>query len=311
MSEDTVLHIEDTIKAFPQYRGLPEPCYVIDFLGTRTRAEYVRGLHGGTVEAYPLPANFHATALEWAGALAAVHEAADELCVVELGAGWAPWLVATARAARLRGINHVRLTGVEGSKKHCEYMSSHFRDNGLDPAEHTLLHGVVGPRDGTAEFPVLADPSLDWGTPAIFAAPDGGVARRLRRWAATAFGRRAGPRAATERLPCYSIGTVLKPFRVIDLLHIDIQGHEHVVMAAARLVLQQKVKRTVVGTHGRAIEQQLLDMMSADGWLLEAEETCLFRQSNGGVHLVRDGCQVWKNPAWSKRTVAPAVCKAA
>ncbi|HVA48651.1 MAG TPA: FkbM family methyltransferase [Pirellulales bacterium] len=297
MSEDTVLRIEETLKAFPQYRGLPEPDYVIDFLGTRTRAEYVRGLQGGTVEGYPLPVNFHATALEWAGALAAVHEAADELCVVELGAGWAPWLVATARAARLRGINHVRLTGVEGSKKHCEYMSRHFRDNGLDPAAHTLLHGVVGPRDGTAEFPVLADPSLDWGTPAIFAAPDGGLARRLRRCAAT-LGRRVGTRAATERLPCYSIGTLLKPFRVVDLLHVDIQGHEHVVLAAARQVLRQKVKRTVVGTHGRAIEQQLLDMMSADGWLLEAEETCLYRQSNGGVQLVRDGCQVWKNPAW-------------
>lgn len=298
MSTDATLSIEQTVRSFPRYNGDPEPGYVIDFLGTRTRAEFVRGLKGGNVEDYPLPANFHATALEWAGALAAVNEAVDQVCAVELGAGWAPWLVSVARAAKLRGIDKLRLVGVEGSKKHCEFMAAHFRDNGVDPLEHRLLHGVVGPRDGTAEFPVLADPSIDWGTAALLETPSGvgtGLRRRVRRLRSLLGGR--ADKSATEILPCFSIPTLLAPFHQVDLMHIDIQGHEFVVISAARQVMRQKVKRLVVGTHGRAIEQLLLDCMSADGWLLEAEESCLFRQSDNRMVLERDGCQIWKNPA--------------
>ena len=303
---EATLDIQDTLRSFPRYIGEPVPGYVIDFLGTRTRAEFVRGLQGGTVEDYPLPANFHATALEWAGALAAVREATDEICAFELGAGWAPWLVSVARAAHLRGIHKVRLVGVEGSKKHCDFMAAHFRDNGLEPAEHTLLHGIVGPQDGTAEFPLLADPSHDWGTAAIFAAAGvgSGLRRRLRPLR-TLLGRR-GEKTATETLPCYSIPKLLAPFHQVDLVHVDIQGHEHVVISAARQQLKQRVKRLVIGTHGRAIEEQLLNTLSADGWLLEAEESCLYQQAGERMALSRDGCQVWKNPVWKNPALATA-----
>lgn len=98
-------------------------------------------------------------------------------------------------------------------------------------------------------------------------------------------------------MPCYSIPTLLAPFRQVDLIHVDIQGHEREVISAARQTLTQKVKRLVIGTHGRAIEEQLLDTLSADGWLLEADESCLYRQTGDRITLSRDGCQVWKNPA--------------
>ena len=302
MQDHALLDIEATIKSFPCYDGPASADHVLDFLGTRTRTCYVHGLVGGTVEGYPLPMNFHATALEWAGALAAVNDATDQLIAVELGAGWAPWLVAVACAARLRGVEDIRLVGVEGSKKHCEYMQSHFRDNGLDPDDHTLLHGVVGASDGVAEFPLLADPSFDWGTPAILSTTGGRSA--LRRMASAVVRRsldRRSVAARTERVPCYSIKAILAPFHKVDLVHIDIQGHEQVVIAAGRNVLKQKAKRVVVGTHGRAIEQQLFDTMVADGWLLEGEESCRYRQSNGAMTLVRDGCQVWRNPTLANR----------
>lgn len=311
MASPPLFDIEATIKSFGRYAGPPSADHVTDFLGTRTRTCYVQGLQGGTVEDYPIPTNFHATALEWAGVLAAVDEAADPLIAVELGAGWAPWLVSVACAARQRGLKNVRLVGVEGSKKHCDFMHWHFRDNGLDPADHTLLHGVVGPSDGTAEFPLLADPSVDWGTPAILSMPAAGGPAQLRRLAAAVaqrlrWFRRSAQAVSTERLPCYSIDTLLAPLGMVDLVHIDIQGHEHVVMAAGQQALKQKVRRVVVGTHGRAIEQQLLDEMSAAGWLLEAEETCLYRQTSGCMALVRDGCQIWRNPNLASRAAETA-----
>jgi hypothetical protein len=89
---------------------------------------------------------------------------------------------------------------------------------------------------------------------------------------------------------------LLKSFRLVDLVHIDIQGHEYLVVASARQTLKHKVKRVVVGTHSRSIEQQLFEEMSQSGWLLEAEESCLYQQLHGKLSLLRDGCQVWRNP---------------
>src|SRR3954447_10429695 len=131
---------EAVLRSFPRYEGPAEPGFVIDFLGTRTRTAYISTLPPeGHVEGYPLPGNFHATGLEWAGVLRAVLDAGPEVVAVELGAGWGPWLVAVAAAARVRGIRAVRLVGVEGSRHHVEYLRTHFADNGLDPAAHTIL----------------------------------------------------------------------------------------------------------------------------------------------------------------------------
>lgn len=294
--------IEEIIRSFPRYTGAAEADYVVDFLGTRTRTAYLDGLRGGEVEDYPLPMNFHATALEWAGALAAVHDAFGALTAVELGAGWAPWLVAVAKAARFRGIGKIRLLGVEGSKKHVDFAITHFTDNGLDPQEHTLLHGVVGPADGVAEFPILHEPSVDWGNSAAYprALSGGRLARMKSRVAAAVRPIRSllrrPPATHSERLTCYSLGTLLRPYAIVDLVHVDIQGHEHLVIRSAKKTLQQKVKRLVIGTHSRGIEQQLFDEMAGSGWLLEGEESCLYGQLRGKPVLRRDGCQVWRNP---------------
>src|SRR6516162_3656534 len=146
---------EEVIKSFPCHEGAGIPGYFVDFLGVKTRTSYIRELpkEGGRVESYPIPSSFHATAIEWAGVLRAVLEADKEIVAVELGAGWAPWLVTVARAASLRGIDSVRLVGVEGCEGHLAFMVNHFSDNGFDPRDHTLLHWIVGTTDGVAAFP--------------------------------------------------------------------------------------------------------------------------------------------------------------
>jgi hypothetical protein len=55
------------------------------------------------------------------------------------------------------------------------------------------------------------------------------------------------------------------------------------------------VKRIVVGTHSRAIEQGLLDELAPCSWVLEAEESCKYRQDGPRMALIMDGCQVWRN----------------
>jgi FkbM family methyltransferase len=301
---------EQVIKSFPRCQGPGEAGFIIDFLGTRTRTSSISTLPqaGGIVEDYPIPVNFHATAREWACVLRAVLAAATELVVVELGAGWAPWLVAAARAGQLRGITDLRLVGVEASKEHCAFMAAHFLDNGLDPARHTLLHGVVGTADGSACFPVAPNPAGDWGARAVYT---GGLCSAIRRWAGRGsrtlrnavralFRRPPLDPGRTESVPCYSLATLLRPFQTVDLVHVDIQGDEHAVLASGRDVLKDKVKRIVVGTHSRRIEQDLREELGSREWMLEAEETCTYRQDGKKTVLFRDGCQGWRNTGFDR-----------
>jgi FkbM family methyltransferase len=330
MSTETTTHLsdEEAIKSFPCYQGAGVPGYFVDFLGVKTRTAYISELpkEGGRVEGYPIPASFHATAIEWAGVLRAVLEADKEIVAVELGAGWAPWLVTVARAAVIRGIDSVRLIGVEGCEAHCAYMATHFSDNGLDPKDHVLLYGVVGTKDGVAEFP--ADPSAGYGAQAIFendqetkVAMSHRTARLVRRLAGRIFkAMKAGARSvrhgafvpnpadkglngadnppANTRLKCYSISTLIRPFTKVDLIHVDIQGDEFRVISSAQEILKEKVKRLVIGTHSRMIEQQLLNLLTRPDWELESEEACIFKPFWGINLLVRDGCQVWRNRAF-------------
>jgi FkbM family methyltransferase len=234
--------------------------------------------------------------------LRAVRDARDHLTVVELGAGWGPWIVAAAFAARLRGIGAVRLVGVEGAKEHYEFLHRHLVDNGLDPDRHTLLHAVVGVRDGSAQFPVLDNPghygaaAVGAGLPAVSSKPGPALLRRLR----AEIGRRVKPylgyrSRSTVRVPCLTLRSILRDLGVVDLLHIDIQGHEADVLASSAGVLENQVRRMVVGTHGRSIEARLHEVMSARGWVLETDEACLFTQSGNTITLALDGCQAWRN----------------
>jgi FkbM family methyltransferase len=302
---------EEVIKSFPRHEGPGIPGYIVDFLGVRTRTSYISELpkEGSRVEGYPIPTNFHATAMEWAGVLRAVLEAEEQLVGIELGAGWAPWLVTLARAAAIKGIHQVHLVGVEGCKEHCDYMVSHFTDNGLDPDAHTFVHGVVGMTDGVAQFPILPDPSANYGARALFGARvhNGNGSHSLwrhlgqRTWRAIRAGIRSFRNAqnGTVRVRRFSLETLLRPFSKVDLVHVDIQGDEADVIVSAREVLKEKVKRLVIGTHGRDIEQELLDELAPQGWTLESEESCKFVRLGIKMVLTRDGCQVWRNQTWN------------
>ncbi len=273
---------DDVIAAFEPYRGLGTPGFITDFLGVKTRVEFVRGLApwDGRVEEIPVPGNFHAPTFEWAGVLRAVLDATDRFVAVELGAGWGPWLVAAATAVGRRGITDVRLVGVEAAATHYEFLRQHFVDNGLDPNRHRLLHGAATAEDGFVEFPDLSEAS-DYGS-------------TLHVGDALYHG---GRRASATRVPGYSLATLLAPLEAVDLVHIDIQGSEGDVVGAARVVLKAKVRRLVVGTHSRAVEHRLLEELSGDGWVLETDRACRYAPHEGGLGLAEDGCQVWRNPS--------------
>ncbi len=255
-----------------------------DFLGVRTRCDYLPSdyaQYSGAVEradgsgTVPLHEPAETVAL-----LRSVKEAEGSFTIVELGAGWGPWLVAGAVASRQRGIE-ARLVGVEGDEAHFGFMRTHLQDNGIDPdRRHILRRAVVGAVDGVARFPVLPEPSADWGARAMF---DGAAASPSPE--ATKF----------VEVPSVSVGTLLAELDRVQHMHCDIQGEEADALAASADALDAKVLRLVVGTHGRGIEDRLFSLFSGLGWTLEYEKPCNFRTGTAGMALQNDGVQVWRN----------------
>jgi FkbM family methyltransferase len=259
----------------------PVPGSWRDFLGVQTRCSFLPDIclpWAGTVLSAPGRgiSGVHDEA-EWLGTLRSVLEARVRFVVVELGAGWAPWLVSGAKAAERVGIQDLLLIGVEGSVGHVAFMRQHMLDNGIDPARHRVVHGVVGIKDGIAYFPKLAQPKDNYGAEANYS--------------------RADNAAEMDEVPSISLPTLLADVTRVDILHCDIQGMEGEVFRAAQATVNAKVARVVVGTHSRAVEGELQAQFSANGWLLEADAACQYVQVPGGTLLLSlDGTQVWRNP---------------
>jgi FkbM family methyltransferase len=266
-----------------------EPGFIRDFLGVKTDIGFLSHTAGrsGEVEGVPVPHNFHGSLAEWVGTLRSVLAAKagerSEFNIMELGAGWGPWLVAGVFAARQQGFCKFHLTGVEGSKDHVKFLRQHLTNNGIDPGDHDIRHGVVGAKSELMYFPILTTPNHEWG-----AAP---VTRE-----------KLPPKfkkSDYETVQAVSLNDLLTSDRRIDLLHVDIQGGELDTLAAAKASLNQKVAYVVIGTHGRGIEEGLFKLFAELKWWCEIETPCEVAQDFGGTYgmvLQWDGCQVWRNP---------------
>jgi FkbM family methyltransferase len=268
-----------------------QPGFIVDFLGGRTRVsslyDQVQGM-SGHVHGVPVPGDYHAEATEWLGLVKTVKSASDSYIAMEWGAGWGPWLIAGGVAARNRGIANIKLYGVEADPVHFETLRQHYVDNGFDPDEHCLLMAAVGSEAGTARWPKYPDPRNAWGARPVRegdAADDDYNGNRINDF---------------MDVEIIAGSDLLSREPLWDMLHIDIQGWEAEVCAAARQIIDDRVKRVVIGTHSRIVEAQLLTAFHASGWVLEHEKPCRFNYSldrgDFTSMIVADGVQVWRNP---------------
>jgi FkbM family methyltransferase len=284
-----VLNWPQILAQFPSWRGAAEPDSYRDFLGVRTRMRYMPPPYMalcGTVQGEPGTdrAGLHDIP-EWAGVLQSVLDARGRFACAELGAGYGPFVVGAALAARGRGIGDINLVAVEGAQTHIDFMREHFTDNSLNADDHHILCGVVGTYDGAAVFPRLSDPSTEWGAEAFFGGAASGSGRTPQ-MTIDAF----------EDVPCYSLATILAEQPYFDVVHFDIQGSECDVIEQGISTLRGKVRRIVVGTHGRDLEHRLAHFMDGQGWTLEMDKACSYQQQPPhGLTLLQDGVQVWRN----------------
>ncbi len=271
-------------RAFP-----PSPGFITDFLGVRTRTEFLSGVAApdGIAMGLPIPTdNVHAEAVEWVGLLKSVLAARGRFVCMELGAGWGPWIVASAFAARHLGIGDVRLTGVEADPGHFAFMRDHLRDNGLDPRKHTLIEAAVGVQSGQARWPRCLDPAANWGSRPV---TDDGNRDHL-----------GGTVDEWLDIEVRSFRELLAAEPVWDLVHIDVQGWEFDLCQSAASLLDDHVRWMIVGTHDPKLHGQVMEQMHRHGWELENEKPPRLQWQSGAVSLQSmvavDGTQVWRNP---------------
>lgn len=260
----------------------PTEGFITDRLGVKTRGsslwDQVQYLVG-TVIPPPIPNDFHAEAIEWIGLLKSVRSARGKYVAMELGAGWGPWVVAGAFAARNAGIRNISLLAVEGDPGHFAFLRQHFIDNGWNPDQHILLQAAVGAQPGRARWPRV-EPRNSYGTRLLT-----GVEAQV---------------ANTLELQVLSITDLLRQQARWDLVHVDVQGSEVEICKAGIAALNERAHWLVIGTHSRLIEGLLISLLMSAGWVLENEKPVIFGfQPNAPSveALTRvDGTQVWRNP---------------
>jgi hypothetical protein len=272
--------------------------FVTDFHGSRARTSLlwdgVRHLDG-MVLPRPVPGDYHAEAIEWIGLLKSVLAARGRFIAMELGAGMGPWLVAGAVAARLRGIADIHLCGIEGDPGRFALMQQHFRDNGIDPEQHSLLQVGVGVVAGTAKWPLLRDYRNAAGARPIRQTAEGDIRLDDRD-----VGYVKGMSDELIEIEIIGIRDLLMEQSFWDFVNMDVQGTEVELCSSCLDLMSERVRYLVVATHSRKLDGDLLEAMLTGGWILENEKPCHF-VFNPLVHTLEtmttiDGTQVWRNP---------------
>jgi FkbM family methyltransferase len=279
----------------------PEEGYIVNFLGVRTRAaslaESQRGM-AGHVMGIPVPCDYHAEGIEYVGLLKTVLSAGDSYSIMELGAGWGPFLVDAGAAARLLGITDITLMGVESDPGHMESMRLHLMDNGFNPDEHLMVEGAVGAEAGTALFPRVEDHANQWGArPAVLS--ERGVSAADRAYLGELLDE-------SIEVLVFDVRDLLRERTMWDCVHVDIQGAEVGVLRAAIPELDKRARFVIIGTHSRRIDGDLVDIFHEAGWMLEHEKPAKFDYIPGHDSLEAmttvDGTQVWRNPRFQYPT---------
>ncbi len=267
--------------------------YFTDYFGIRTRlSNFMHDPQGmdKTVGTFPFPnEGLHSELVEYLGTAKALEAAGKDITVVEMGAGYAPWLMFSAVVARKLGAQNVRLVAVEAEPQRHALMRANFEDNGFPQPE--LVHAAISDQRGAVSFG--SENVHDWG-----GAVQGEAGTDYR-----------GVAVVQLEVPALLMSDVLDPLATVDLLHIDIQGWEARSMRASLDSVCAKVRYMVIGTHSRVIEGELIDMLRGRGWTLMPEKPCQFTYAHTpeltGATTV-DGAQVWANTALGAPADVPA-----
>lgn len=195
------------------------------FLGVQTACSFQNGCsQQGSREArdpkWGLPPLSDHT-FEWHDLIAAIECSTGQFNMLELGAGWAKWIVDATKMTRQLN-KTARVVGVEAQPIHCKMARRHIATNKAAP-EASVLCGAIAPTDGTVEFPVKTHlqklHNYGFGIQHLY----DGKQKEI-----TAGG------GKVITVPAFSLCTLvnLRAFGAshVDFVSLDIQSYEHAVL---------------------------------------------------------------------------------
>ena len=282
--------------------------FYVDWTGVRTRVTMLPWapyeLRGQTVTDLPIPDDgYRSEDVEYAALAQALATAEGTFRIVEVGSGWAPWVVQGIVVARRRGLSAYGIA-VEADVRRSEWAMQHAADNDIDaelitgsPAE--IAEALARPR-GDVEMRVVR--AAGWHTTTMLQFPDideDDMGAAVWTLPGTDVDYR-GAHLSHHDVPAVSIASLLADEVLTDLLHVDVQGVEFELLEPASDDIQRSVRLMMVGTTNRLAEGQLQQHFLSRGWGLLVDAPCdaVFTMTHPTLSgfTVQDGNQLWENP---------------
>jgi FkbM family methyltransferase len=261
--------------------------YVVDFLGILRDAKFLwnqAGPCGGQHMRTSLPtvATHGEAWFELADWLISAHAARQHYVAVSLGACFGYQLVGAWKA--LQAINPLpsRLVAVEPVPQNCGWIRSHMATNGINPDDHWIIQAALGHDNEPVLFPIGAPGTglqNSYGINATESRQSYADALRgqgqservlenILLYNSTGIVRELGHGYSGELklVSAVTLRDVLSPFDRIDLLEVDIQQSEIEVIPPYMELVNRKVRRIHVGTHGREAHDLLRALFSRAKW---------------------------------------------
>ncbi|HWB49852.1 MAG TPA: hypothetical protein VG651_12140 [Stellaceae bacterium] len=283
------------------WSGRVPPGYLIDFCGVLTAAEFTneaddprfRLMVGAAGSGDDRPVGTRLPTIEdgevWFEAVnwvLAASEAKTQFVMMTLGANYGAQAVCSYRILQHFNPMPCKLVAVEPVPENFARIQRHFRDNGLDPAEHWLVPLALAGNTAPVLFPVGATGSgaqnaiasnndearqgyVDALTEAGHEAAEAAL-RNLLLHNTTGLVRPLGKdidlTAEIKLVSAMTLRELLEPFALVDYVESDIQQSEIEVFPPCIEILRQKVRRIHIGTHGADVHHALHKLFAGNGW---------------------------------------------
>ncbi len=288
---DFVSQTEDFFSRLKPFSGESPAGFKTDFLGIYTDISFIELLNPQTHEreqhAREISTRYPGLEtgeryFECGSLLAALHEATESqnFCMVELGGGWGARAV-TAHAMVQQIMPEARefYIIVEAMREHCDWIRKHMQDNGIDSERHSIMHAAIWVDNQPKLFPDCAGilgQSISYDAPTCVAdlTPEEAKESLLNIVKTGELGivdpfQSRGGKQQTRKWSFVSSVTlrdILLPVERLDYIDVDIQGAEEKVIRDGIDLLEERVKRLHIGTHGEDIHAKLTELFDSRGW---------------------------------------------
>jgi len=300
--------------------------YLVDFVGALTDARFRvdSGIDPAAVGGKYVQTNLPTIgdgnngegwfeAVNW---MIAARAARDRYVMITLGACYGSQAVGAYRMMQMLNPLPCKLVAVEPEPENFNWVARHFRDNGLDPADHWLVPMAISNANDPVFFPVG---SPGTGAQNCLSTNDGGAREEYAKYyiregrAVEALwnllrnnttgltkdlvpGR--GYKAEIKYMSAITLRDLLSPLDIVDYLESDVQQSEIIVFPPFMELLRKKVKLVHIGTHGKETHETLRSLFAADGWeILFCFEPNERHISEFGSFLTNDGVLTARNPS--------------